>query len=178
MVYSISNDIVSGTLNTQKLQDEILAADCVSNFNGIIAAGDRLEIFCAVTDQETLDAIVHAHVAISLDDNKAVRIIQIDKRTDAIIAAGFLYDGNTFSLSTQAQMNWMGLYTLKDLQTWPIGVTTAANETYQLALLNLVAFIATGSQVIKNAVGSGRALKIAINAATTQEELDAIVDTR
>lgn len=177
--YSIINDIASQTVDPEKLGQEIVESGCVSDFNGINITGDVLSVICGnISDLSVLNATVHNHVAITLADKKAERIKVVDARTDAIIGSGFSFDGNQFSLSTQAQMNWIGLYTLKDLQSWPIGITTAANETYQLALLGLIAFIAAGSQVIKNAVGSGRALKIAINAATTQEELDAVVDTR
>ena len=83
-----------------------------------------------------------------------------------------------FSLSTQAQTNWLGLISLQSLFTWPMGITDNANTTYELAQANVTPFVATGCGVISAAIGSGRALKIAVNAAADQAALDAVVDTR
>lgn len=178
-VYSISQDISSGTLDVGKLQSEILAANCVSNLSGILSEGDVLTILCdSVSNQSTLNSVIQNHVAVSLDDNKAAKILAIDSKTRDIIAKGFAYDGQQFSLSMQAQTNWLGLATLQSLLTFPIGITTAANTTYTLDQANVMAFIAQGVQVIKDAVGSGRFLKIAVNAAQTQVDLDAVVDKR
>lgn len=177
--FSISRDIASGTFDSDKLQDEIISANCVTNLIGITSVGDRLIIDCGgVIDQAVLDSVIHNHVAVSLSDNKADKIITIDDRTDAIIAAGFLFDGNRFSLSIQAQMNWSALFSMQSLISFPIGVTTLDNTTYSLSIGNLIPFIGTGMTVVKTAIGSGRALKIAVNNAADQAALDAVVDTR
>lgn len=178
MIYSISQDIASGTLDIEKLKSEILAANCVTGLSGIIAQGDVLEILCGVTNQDVLNSVVHDHIAISLSDKKAAKIIAIDERTDAIISNGFTFDGNRFSLSIQAQMNWSALFSMQSLMSFPIGVTTLDNTTYSLSFANLIPFIGTGMAVVKNAIGSGRALKIAADNAADQAALDAVVDSR
>lgn len=177
--YSISQDIASGTLDVGKLEKEIIAANCVVNLSGIMAQGDVLQIMCdSVSDQPALDAVVRNHVAISLDDNRNAKLEAIDGRTDAIIDGGFDFDSNHFSLSAEAQTNWLGMATLHDSLPWPFEVTTGANIGYLLTLENLGAFIAAGIAVIQKAVSTGRVLKIQCVNAQTQADLDKIMDTR
>lgn len=177
--FSISEDIASGTFNSDKLQREIIAANCVTDLKGITSVGDKLIISCLeVIDQDALNAVIHDHVAVSLADNKATKIIAIDAKTTAIIRAGFDFDGNHFSLSISAQQNWTGLFVFKDFLSWPMGITNDANATYDLTLENLVPFVLSGAAIVQTAVGTGRALKIAVDAAANQAALDAVVDTR
>lgn len=177
--YSILNDIASQTVDPEKLGQEIVEANCVSDFNGINITGDVLSVLCGnVSDLSLLNSTVHTHVAKSLADKKAEKIIAIDDKTDSIIAQGFTFDGQQFSLSTQAQTNWLGLAALQAFISWPINVTTHANTSYLLTLLNMPSFIGTGMATIQGAIGSGRALKIAVNNAADQAALDAVVDTR
>ena len=178
MQYSIVADVTSGTVNAEKLRQEIVAAQCVQGAPRLIIIGDTIEIANEVLDQTALNTIIHDHVALSLSDLKATKVLDIDARTREIIAGGFAFDGQTFSLSEQAQMNWLGLITLQDMATWPKEVTTNADTAYSLTLGNLPTFIGAGMAVIDGAVAAGRTLKIAANAATTQAELDAVVDTR
>lgn len=179
MNYSISNDITSGTCSPDKLEKEIKDSGAVLNYTSISISGDVITIYCdAVLDQDTLDAIIRNHEADSLIDEKVARILEIDANTRAIIARGFTFDGNSFSLSVQAQMNWIGLYSFQSLFVFPINVTTLANTAYPLSHDDLVAFIGVGAGVVATAIGTGRALKILVNAAETKEDLSAIVDTR
>jgi hypothetical protein len=113
-----------------------------------------------------------------LEELKAVRIIEIDNKTQNIIAQGFEFDSHRFSLSLPAQINWSGLVTLQSILTWPMKVTTWDDMEYTLTLENLLYFIGTGKDVITGAIDSGRALKVEINNATTVEELNAIIDSR
>jgi len=62
--------------------------------------------------------------------------------------------------------------------SWPKALTTKCDMEYLLAEEDLDACIGTGLAVVNGYLDSGRALKISTNAATTQEELDAIVDNR
>lgn len=177
--YSISRDIESGTLDAAKLQNEITVARCVNGLGGITASGDSLLIECGeVVDRSALDAVVAAHVAVSLGDRKAMRVLDVDARTRAIIAGGFSFDGQRFSLSYQAQTNWISLAALKDILTFPINVTTNTDTSYSMTADKVPSFLGAGAYVVASAIGSGRTLKIAINAASTQDDLDAVVDTR
>lgn len=115
---------------------------------------------------------------IQLEEKKRSRIIQIDIRTQCIIAEGFTFDSHQFSLSIPAQINWSGILLFKDLLSWPMNVTTLDDQEYSLTMDNLLYFMGSGTSVIKNAVDSGRALKLQVRAATSQAELDDVVDDR
>lgn len=116
--------------------------------------------------------------SLTLYYNKEKRIVQIDQRTQQLISQGFAFDGKQFSLSEPAQINWLGLKTLEYVMTWPIEITTKGDGVYSLAQSNLMYFLGTGKATIQTNIDSGRGLKIAVNDATTQAELDAVMDGR
>jgi hypothetical protein len=178
MNYSINADIVSGSIDPDKLIAELVAANCVSDVPVIIIIGDSLSIQATITNETVFDATVRAHAAVSLSDLKANKILEIDARTYEIIGEGFTFDSHQFSLSPQSQTAWLGLISLQSLFTWPMEITDNANGAYSLSQANVTAFVGTGIGVMNAAISSGRALKIQCNAATTQGELDAVVDTR
>jgi len=116
--------------------------------------------------------------SINLEANKTALIKKIDEKTQYLISQGFSFDGEQFSLSEPAQINWLGLKTLEDVITWPIEITAKSDGSYSLAQSNLTFFLGTGKATIQAYIDSGRNLKIATNNATTQAELDAVVDGR
>ena len=178
-IYSISTDIDAGTVNSSKLHEEIKISNTINGFAGISTFQGNLKVIGdTLIDESGLDTIVQTHTPISLDEKKVQKCDAIDARTDAIIGEGFLFDGKQFSLSTEAQTNWLGMLVLQSVLTWPFGITSQDEHTYLLTQENLPLFVGTGMLVIKNAVDSGRALKSAAVDATTPEELDAVVDTR
>lgn len=177
-IYSLANDVNGKEVDAEKLRDEIATSGLVIGFDGLTVQGDTITVSGNASDQAALDLIVKNHVPKTLDDKKTEKKQAIDNRTDAIIAAGFEFDGNRFSLSTEAQTNWLGLLILQGMMSWPVGITNSDDNTYSLALANLNAFIGTGMTVIATAVGTGRALKVACNAAADQAALDAVVDSR
>ena len=83
-----------------------------------------------------------------------------------------------FSLSLEAQNNWMGLVLFQSMLSWPIGLTTNDDQEYSLELANLNAFVGTGVNTVKSHIASGRALKLAVNAATDKAGVDAVEDNR
>lgn len=113
-----------------------------------------------------------------LDELKAQRNGEIDQKTAALIAQGFLFDSKVFSLSIYAQSNWTNLKNLEELLTWPVDVTTITDEEYSLSQANMPAFVGTAAATIQAHYDSGRALKLQINAASTKAEIDAIIDNR
>ena len=177
--YSVSNDTADGTLDVSKLSREIVASNSIEAFESITESGDELQVSGAsVLNQTALDAVIHAHMAVTFADKKAEKVLAIDARTRAIIAEGFAFDSHRFSLSPQAQTIWLGLISLQAMFSWPVGITDNSDTTYMLEQANIGPFVGTGCGTIAAAIGSGRALKIAANAATTQAELDAVVDGR
>lgn len=178
MIYSIAADVAGQEVDAEILREEVAESGFVTGFDGIIVIGDSLEIRGTVSNQSGLNALVHDHTPYSLPNEKALKVQAIDARTREIIAGGFAFDGHQFSLSTQAQTNWLGLISLQSMFSWPVSVTTNADTAYSLAQANIGAFVGTGCGTIAAAIGSGRALKIAANAASNRTELEAVVDSR
>jgi hypothetical protein len=109
---------------------------------------------------------------------KTIRYAEIDQKTDELIAQGFSYDSQTFSLSVAAQTNFNTLKNQESAFTWPVDITTKDENTYSLAQANLTAFWATGAGTVKTHLDSGRVLKKSIFDAADQAAVDTIVDSR
>jgi len=154
----------------------------------IISSSEPLE--CPVDDGHSVDtdsiAIVNANPDIndgtlnniSLGEHKNLRYKQIDIRTGELISAGFTFDGENFSLSQNAQLNWVGLKSLETLITFPINVTTKGDGEYSLAEANLNAFIGAGKAAVQAHLDSGRALKVQVSACVSIAEVNAVADNR
>lgn len=113
-----------------------------------------------------------------LADYEQLRYNEIDSKTETLIAAGFTYDSQTFSLSVHAQANWN---TLKDSETdftWPVEISTKDNNVYDLTQANLSTFWIAGRDAVKGHLDSGRALKKSVFDAVDEVAVDAVVDTR
>lgn len=115
---------------------------------------------------------------ITLDAAKAAKIQAIDMRTVQLIGSGFTFDGSEFSLSANAQINWIGMKTLESLINWPLNITTKSDNQHSLPQSQLNSFVGTAKGVVQAHLDSGRALKVSVNACTTTAEVDAITDTR
>lgn len=176
--YSVETDVAGHEIDAELLRGEIANSGFVEGFDGILVIGSTIKITGNIVDQPGLDSLIHNHVPYSLVKEKADKVLDIDTRTREIIAGGFAFDGHQFSLSTQAQTNWLGLISLQSLFSWPVTVTTNADTGYSLAQASLSAFVGTACATIGAAIGAGRALKIAANAAADKTELDAVVDAR
>lgn len=113
-----------------------------------------------------------------LDMNKIKKNGQIDIRTQELIFQGFTYDGQTFSLSEMAQLNWVAMEASSDLLTWPVVITTKDDSEYSLTLANSPYFYGAALSTKQAHLNSGRALKLQVNAATTIAEVDAVIDNR
>lgn len=103
----------------------------------------------------------------------------IDSKTAELISSGFTYDSTVFSLSNEAQKNWIGLDLAKGDMTYPVKISTKSDVEYSLVDATAVHnFYLTGVAAKQGHLDSGRALKIQVNDATTVAEVDAVVDNR
>ena len=115
---------------------------------------------------------------------KAAKIRDIDRRTDELIDAGFVFPpgGQTFSLSDKAQAKLNGAFAARNEPefTYPKEWNTKDDDgTYVLADANAVrSFYLTAVGTVSAHLESGTVLKKQVNAATTTAEVDAVVDTR
>ena len=171
--YTVNN------LHIECLHSEVESSGHVSGFQGIQVTGTEVDILGdSIIDEPSLDAVVSAHDGDSLESLKNEKITEIDTRTQELIAEGFVFDSNRFSLSLAAQKNWLGLKVLESLITWPISITTFDDSMYSLSQANLVPFLGTGEAVIQAHLDSGRLLKIQVASAIDKAALAVIVDNR
>ncbi len=104
---------------------------------------------------------------------------EVDLKTPKLILEGFTHNGEIFSLSHSAQANWNALYTAKDLITFPYEISTKDSKAYNVQdITELTTFFLAAIDVVNGHISSGRALKVQMQAATKQGDLDAIADGR
>lgn len=122
----------------------------------------------------------------TLDQAKQARFHTIDLRTDAIIAAGYEYppgSGVRYSTSIESQTRILGLMIAAGSMTpdqWPVP-WNSLDDTHCAILSNVSdvqLMYACGMACIKQAVLSGTTLKDQVRAATTIDQINAIVDPR
>ena len=114
---------------------------------------------------------------------KHIKNLAIDTKTSELLARGFIFDGEIFSLSLAAQSNWIGLQLsiaqgFLNENSFPFKISTIDNKEYSLSWANRNAFFGGVLSTITSILAAGRALKIQVNNATTVSGVDAIVDSR
>lgn len=120
-----------------------------------------------------------------LEKIKKEKMDAIDTKTESLIAQGFLHNSLIFSLSSNAQLKWTGLrlaLITGDIKPsdFPLDVPTKDDDACYEILDKFEAEtmyqVAVGT--VQTHIGGGQALKNAVLAALTAEEVDAIVDNR
>lgn len=123
-----------------------------------------------------------------LDDNPAparlAKYASIDQRTQEIIAAGFDFTQSSVttrhSLSQNAQTTYLGMYTARDLLSYPVEVNTL-DDSGVVSLADeaaVAAFYAAGIAHVRSVLDAGTALKAQVTAATTEQAVYDISDDR
>lgn len=103
----------------------------------------------------------------------------IDARTRDLIGLGFVFEGKAFSLSIQAQQNLQNIQlTLMVGSIGDIPYPTMDNQSYILARGQMPAFIETAFGTLNTRLLSGTELKFAVNAMTTEGQMDSFLDPR
>lgn len=118
-----------------------------------------------------------------LERHKKTRNEEIDEKTGELISQGMSFNGESFSLSHHAQVNWQGLKIaitggLLTEADFPFPISTLNGSTYNLQWADMDSFFGLVLQTINTYLIGGRTLKDQVNAATTIEEVDAVVDNR
>ena len=120
--------------------------------------------------------------AFTLYDKKVAKAKKIDRHTSELIANGFVFGGQTFSLSTNAQSTLTGMYAIRDepFLTFPVKFNTLDDQGYvELGDSSQVrTFYLTAVGTYRSVLDAGTALKDQIRAANSQAALDAVVDNR
>lgn len=189
-LYDDPKDLYHPDMNWQPVRNLVIPSAGDYYFEGNVYPKPA---FASVFDTEKYEWLI------DLEKVKAGRISEIDAKTSLLIAShGFEFGGERFSMSDKAQANWHGmngalhtaLYMVaKGLMTqqmfdayFPVAASTIDDKTYKLPdTATVFAFYMTFMQYQSNpseALASGRDLRTRVMAATTIEELEAIVDDR
>lgn len=181
-IYNVSTDVAAGSVNMQKLTNELASSGDIQNYGGINLNGDELTVFGDVFNELDVDTLIYNHVPQTLAEAKYEKNEEINDRTEVLIAAGYAYGGMQFSLSLEAQINILGLKEAADLGalTYPVDFNNI-DDTAQYQIANgaeVVSIFLTALATKKGILDSGTALKQAVEAATNMTELDAVVDNR
>jgi hypothetical protein len=111
----------------------------------------------------------------------SLKIAEINQRTDELLTMGFLYDGHRFPLTSAYAATYIGLTVVdqRNAIAFPVHLKDMHNGVYAVpdktTLKTILASAAAGIMEIQDGETQ---LRNALNAATTKEEIDAIVDTR
>jgi hypothetical protein len=119
---------------------------------------------------------------LTLEEYKQLRYNEIDCKSQELISNGFIYQSKTFSLSTTAQINILGLDEVRNdpALTYPIIYNTIDDlETYDIIdATNLHNMYLSALATKKGILDSGTNLKNSVRNCTTEAEVDAIIDNR
>ena len=92
---------------------------------------------------------------LALEKQDQIRLVDFDTKKQ--IKSGFEFDGQTFSLSTSAQMNWQGIFSLKQADLFSdTEVSTIDNESYTLIESKVNDFIIAGRDKLTQLLKDGR----------------------
>lgn len=153
-------------------------------------------------EEASLDSLVTAHVPVDLDDLKKAKNSLIDEHTKNLIYVGYVHDNNVFSLSIQAQRNWIAIvasfesnisvtrksapsitfeqaYDAVEAALYPLAVSTLDDLEYVFSThADYMTFYNAAYNCAKSHYMSGRALKSQVNSAPDAATLNAIIDNR
>lgn len=113
----------------------------------------------------------------TLQELKDMRYHDIDGTTQYIIAQGFTFAGNTFSLSYNAQINWTNLMILPEA-AFPINISTMDENIYVLTFAERQNFYLAAAAAKSTPLFSGSALKSQVHNCADEACVNAIVDNR
>jgi len=175
--------------NTAKLTDELIAAGLVQGTRfygtGYDSAANVTVVYVAddftVEEEGICDATVAVHVPLTLAEAKHAKNSIIDLKTQTIISIGAPYDGHLFSMEYGDQLSYIALClaVMASQVSYPIEVRDMVDVAYYLTdAPSYYTFFFTGLGYVQVVLAGGRAIKDQVNACTTIEQVNAIVDPR
>lgn len=119
----------------------------------------------------------------TLEEAKAAKKSAIDANTNRIRDRdGLAYAGERFDMRDAAMLKWTGLLSAKDILPFPVTILTIDDKPValadQTALLQFAAAVLSYETDPASPLSIGRELRQRVDAATTPEEVEAIVDDR
>lgn len=119
----------------------------------------------------------------SIDEAKAAKKDAIDANTNRIRDRdGMAYGGERFAMNDGAMLKWTGLMAARDMIPYPMTILTIDDKPFQFAsqveLMTFMGAVLGYETAADSPLSTGRALRQRIEAATSIEELNSIVDAR
>jgi hypothetical protein len=127
-----------------------------------------------------IDSFDGVATELTLDEYKQIKFKEIDRRTAELIAEGFTYNSKVFSLSNNAQINLLGVDIKRNDGILPLTFNTIddLDDITFTTAADVDSFFMVALATKKTHLESGNSLKVSIRNATTEAEVDAVVDTR
>jgi hypothetical protein len=155
----------------------VVEAPDTALFDEFVVVGEPASLTASVGD--LWDGASFALPIGTVEEARALRYEQIDRRTGDILAAGFAYAGQTFSLSVEAQTNLHRMDSFKT-QLSPVEYPTI-DDAAQITLNtpnDIASFVLAGVGTVSAALIGSNQVKKAVRAATTIAAVLAVVDPR
>jgi len=115
----------------------------------------------------------------TLSVKKEEKIEAIKSKTEVEENKGVPYNNYRFSVSPSAKSNWLAIVVASAGLEYPFSAPTGFGAIYNFLDTNdITAFFGTSIVFLKYWEESNEVLVIAVNACTTVEEVDAIIDNR
>lgn len=175
---------MTNTNSASRLHDAVAA---VCPIDGVSVGKDSdtstvtIQFSAGVTadQQAAAQAVVAAFDWTDFAGAQQAKLADIDARSDVLRAAGWTYANKAFDLSAAAIPNWLGLMIGAALLSYPFTILAVDNTLYNLTgVPDVQAWYAAGQTRLAQILQQGAALKVAVQAAKTQADLDAVIDAR
>lgn len=170
---------------TALLLHNAIAAVCPIVGVSIGTAGDpstvRIDYASSATpaQQAAAQAVLAAFDWSNFAGYQANACATVDAKTAALLAAGFVYNGQQFGLTDTLKIKWSGIMLAAAGLTYPFQIATVSGQSYSLtSAADVQAWYVAGLQRDAQIEQGGLGIKAAIMAATTTAGVDAVEDAR
>jgi hypothetical protein len=135
----------------------------------------KVEIVNAINNY--LQDEIYTHLDyLSIDEKKSQSIDFIDEKIKECILSGFLFQGNLFSMSLEAQINWSNLLMIPD-EYFPLQINTKEDNVYNLHFSNRDAFYMAAMTHKTTKLNLGTNRKQQVLSCNTTEEIDLLLES-
>lgn len=114
----------------------------------------------------------------TFEEYRAAKIADIKLKTGQLISVGFVFDGETFPATPDANFNYNVMKVSKSDFTFPKNIGTITGVSYSLTSANVNGLWSTAKDFIEPILDSHRDLINAVSIATDHAGVDAVIDAR
>jgi len=163
---SLDKKITEASLPNRTISSNVSV--CTVSFYDELSSGQK----------DTLDAIVIVEKA-DISILKTVKINAVVLKTQENEDLGVPYNNYRFSITPSAKSNWLAIVMVRDTLTYPFNAPTGFGSIYIFQDANdVLGFFGASMAYLQYWEQSDEQLIIAINACTTVEQINAIIDDR